>query len=43
MTVKGKKVIAVLPAYNAEKTIELTVAAIPEGAVDDTHVEMKGV
>jgi glycosyltransferase involved in cell wall biosynthesis len=29
------KVIVVLPAYNAEKTLEKTVQAIPEGAVDE--------
>jgi glycosyltransferase involved in cell wall biosynthesis len=29
------KVVAVLPAYNAEKTLEATVADIPEGAVDE--------
>ena len=35
MAVKGKKVIVVMPAYNAEQTIERTVAAIPEGVADD--------
>jgi len=29
------KVIAVLPAYNAEKTLEKTVADIPKGSVDE--------
>jgi glycosyltransferase involved in cell wall biosynthesis len=29
------KVIAVLPAYNAEKTLERTLKDIPKGAVDD--------
>jgi glycosyltransferase involved in cell wall biosynthesis len=29
------KIIAVLPAYNAEKTVEKTVRAIPPGAVDE--------
>ena len=33
--VKGKKVIVVMPAYNAAKTIERTVEAIPEGVADD--------
>ena len=32
--INGKKVIAVLPAYNAEKTLVQTVQAIPFGAVD---------
>lgn len=31
----GKKVIVILPAYNAEKTLERTVAAIPKGFADD--------
>jgi glycosyltransferase involved in cell wall biosynthesis len=31
----GKKIIAVLPAYNAAKTLEITVAAIPKDIVDD--------
>ncbi len=35
MAVKGKKVIVVMPAYNAELTIERTVEAIPEGVADD--------
>ena len=35
MTADRKKVIVVMPAYNAEKTIELTVAAIPEGVADE--------
>lgn len=30
-----KKVIAVLPAYNAEQTLEKTVRDIPDGAVDE--------
>lgn len=29
------KVVAVLPAYNAEKTLERTLADIPEGSVDE--------
>jgi glycosyltransferase involved in cell wall biosynthesis len=29
------KVIAVLPAYNAEKTLERTIADIPKGSVDE--------
>ncbi|MFH1724584.1 MAG: glycosyltransferase family 2 protein [Elusimicrobiota bacterium] len=32
---KGKKVVAVLPAYNAETTLEQTVAAIPMDIVDE--------
>ena len=32
--INGKKVIAVLPAYNAEKTLVKTVQDIPFGAVD---------
>jgi glycosyltransferase involved in cell wall biosynthesis len=32
---QGKKVIVVLPAYNAGKTLERTVAAIPRECVDD--------
>ncbi len=31
----GKKVIVILPAYNAEKTLEKTISAAPEGCVDD--------
>lgn len=33
--VQGKKVIVVLPAYKAEKTLERTVQAVPAGAVDE--------
>jgi Glycosyltransferases involved in cell wall biogenesis len=33
--VNGKRVIVVLPAYNAEKTLEMTVNTIPDGVVDD--------
>lgn len=32
---KGKKVIAVLPAYNAAKTLQQTVDAIPADYIDD--------
>ena len=32
---KNKKVIAVLPAYNAERTLEQTVREIPREWVDD--------
>jgi glycosyltransferase involved in cell wall biosynthesis len=32
---KGKKVVVVLPAYNAEKTLEMTYAEIPFDLVDD--------
>lgn len=31
----GKRVVVVLPAYNAERTLEQTVRQIPEGIVDD--------
>lgn len=31
----GKKIVVVLPAYNAEKTLEQTVSGIPEGIADD--------
>lgn len=33
--VQGKKVIVVLPAYKAEKTLERTVCAVPAGVVDE--------
>ncbi len=32
--VQGKKLVVVLPAYNAELTIERTVAEIPHDIVD---------
>ena len=35
MTVQGKKVIVVCPAYNAEKTLAHTIADIPEGIADE--------
>ncbi|MFC1679423.1 glycosyltransferase family 2 protein, partial [Elusimicrobiota bacterium] len=35
MTMNGKKIIAVLPAYNAESTLEKTVAEIPRDIVDE--------
>jgi len=31
----GKKIIVILPAYNAEKTLEKTINAVPKGVVDD--------
>ena len=31
----GKKVVVVLPAYNAAKTIEKTIAEIPQDVVDE--------
>ena len=31
----GKRVVVVLPAYNAEKTLEVTVRQIPEGIADE--------
>jgi glycosyltransferase involved in cell wall biosynthesis len=33
--VNGQQVLVVLPAYNAEKTLELTLADIPPGVVDE--------
>ena len=30
-----KKVVVILPAYNAEKTLEKTIAAVPSGIVDE--------
>ncbi len=33
--VKGKKIIVVLPAYNAEKTLKRTYEEIPFDIVDD--------
>jgi SAM-dependent methyltransferase len=32
---EGKKIVAVLPAYNAEKTLERTLADIPKGLFDE--------
>ena len=32
---EGKKIIVVLPAYNAEKTLECTYRDIPQGVVDE--------
>lgn len=32
---EGKKIVAVLPAYNAEKTLERTLADIPQGLFDE--------
>ena len=32
---QGKKIIVVMPAYNAEKTLEHTYQEIPRGLVDD--------
>ena len=32
--IKGKKVVVVLPAYNAEQTLEKTIAEIDRGIVD---------
>jgi len=31
----GKKIIAILPAYNAEKTLKKTVDGIPKDWIDD--------
>src|SRR3990170_2386290 len=33
--VNGQKVLVVLPAYNAEKTLERTLADVPPGVVDE--------
>ena len=33
--VNGQRVLVVLPAYNAEKTLERTLAEVPPGVVDD--------
>ncbi len=33
--VQGKKVVVVLPAYKAERTLERTVQAVPPGVVDE--------
>lgn len=33
--IRGKKVIVILPAYNAEKTLEITYSEIPFDIVDD--------
>lgn len=33
--IKGKKVIVVMPAYNAEKTLEQTYREIPRDIVDE--------
>jgi glycosyltransferase involved in cell wall biosynthesis len=33
--INGKRVMVVLPAYNAGKTLERTIADIPDGLVDD--------
>jgi glycosyltransferase involved in cell wall biosynthesis len=33
--INGKRVIVVLPAYNAAKTLEQTIADVPPGIVDD--------
>jgi glycosyltransferase involved in cell wall biosynthesis len=33
--VNGQKVLVVLPAYNAEKTLERTIADVPPGVVDE--------
>jgi glycosyltransferase involved in cell wall biosynthesis len=33
--INGQKVIVVLPAYNAEKTLDRTIAEVPPGVVDE--------
>jgi len=35
MTIQGKKIIVICPAYNAEKTLARTVEDIPEGIADE--------
>ena len=30
----GKRIVVVLPAYNAERTLARTLAGVPEGIVD---------
>ena len=32
---KRPKVVAVMPAYNAEKTVAMTLKDIPQGSVDE--------
>lgn len=36
--ISGKKIIVVLPAYNAGKTLEQTIAEIPDDLVDEVVV-----
>lgn len=31
----GKKIVVILPAYNAEKTLQKTISSVPEGIVDE--------
>jgi glycosyltransferase involved in cell wall biosynthesis len=38
VSIKGKKVIVVMPAYNAEKTLAKTVESIPAGVADEIIV-----
>lgn len=38
MSMKGKKVVVVMPAYNAAKTLERTVDSIPSGVADEIIV-----
>ncbi|HLV80623.1 MAG TPA: glycosyltransferase, partial [Chthonomonadaceae bacterium] len=33
--INDKKVMVVLPAYNAEKTLEKTLSEVPDGLVDE--------
>jgi glycosyltransferase involved in cell wall biosynthesis len=35
LLIDGKKIVVVMPAYNAEKTLEVTVSEIPMDVVDD--------
>ena len=35
---KGKKIVVVMPAYNAERTLEQTYRDIPKGIVDEILV-----
>ena len=36
--INGKKVVVVMPAYNAEHTLEMTCNEIPKDVVDDIIV-----
>jgi len=37
---KNKKIIVVMPAYNAEKTLQKTYAEIPHNIVDDIAIQI---
>ena len=38
--INGRKIVVVMPAYNAEKTLERTLTEVPD-AVDDIVSEME--